>query len=277
MAPRVLAVLVLVTASVAHADTLGVVADGDDAADVRARVEKWAQDHGHQVVPSPMSRDAARTLANCLIVQDRKCATGVVDARGKADDIVYVHADHGAVGLVWFRKHHAPAATEISCTPCESDELDPALEKLASQIEVDTGMLKLASHPDGLDVTIDEETAGTTPLERELPVGRHRIALFDAGKRVARRSILLASGQQLELTLDAAAPHDEPEKERWPLYVIGAGVGLIAAGAVLYATSESPTGMHPTYRNTKPAGETIGGLGIVTLGAGVLVGWGRAF
>ena len=262
-------------ASTARADTLGVVADGDDAGVVRERVEAWAQDHGLRVVPSPMSRDAARTLANCFVVQDRRCAAGVVDKRGHADDIVYLHAEKGTLAVTWLRKHRSPQTTELECAPCSADDLAPVLEKLSTQVDLDTGVLELRSKPDGLDVTIDEETAGTTPLERELPVGSHDVALFANGERVAHKTIALERGQQLELTLAAEPPHHD--RPRWPLYMIGAGVALVAVGGVLYATSEQPTGARPTYRNTQPAGIVVGLTGVVVAGGGVLVGWGRAF
>ncbi|MGE5181761.1 MAG: PEGA domain-containing protein [Acidobacteriota bacterium] len=244
---------------------------------LRVRIERWAQDHDHRVVPAPMSPDAGRTLANCIIVQDNKCASGVVDKRGHADNVVYAHAEQGTLTLYWFHKHRAPVRTQLYCAPCEDEALAPALDKLAADVELDTGHLKLDSRPQGLGVTIDEETAGETPLERELPVGSHEVALFSQGRRVAHRSIDVARGEQLELTLEAHEPEAEPLKQRWPLYLIGAGVAAMAAGAVLYATSEQPTGTRPTYRDTKPLGAIVGLGGVVVAGSGVLIGWGRAF
>ncbi len=269
--------LVLVASTAARAETLGVVADGQDAGLVRVRIEKWAQEHDHHVVPVAMSRDAGRTLANCIIVQDNKCASGVVNARGHADNIIYAHSEQGTLTIYWFHKHRPPVHTQLYCAPCEDDAIAPSLDKLAADVDLDTGHLKLDSRPPGLGVTIDAETAGETPLERELPVGSHEVALFSEGHRVAHRAISVERGQELELTLDAHAPEPESPKERWPLYVIGAGVAAIAAGAVLYATSEEPTGARPTYRNTKPLGTIVGLGGVVVAGSGVLVGWGRAF
>src|SRR2546423_1299641 len=74
---RIVVALVLAFASArAGAETLGVVVEGPtgEGGPLRIRIESWAIGHEHKIVASPLSVDAARTLANCLVLADRKCA-----------------------------------------------------------------------------------------------------------------------------------------------------------------------------------------------------------
>ena len=87
----------MVAAIPAHASSNGVgvavVSSTNGSAlqsDVTAHLEDWLRKHDHAVVASPLSRDAINTIANCFLIDDLKCASGVVDARSKADAVVFL-------------------------------------------------------------------------------------------------------------------------------------------------------------------------------------------
>jgi len=264
-------VLLLAMAATARADSLGVVIEAPTGAGgpLRVRIESWAADQHHDLVAAPLSLDGAKTLANCIVVDDLKCASAVVDARGKADNVVYVKVDATSTLLYWFRKHHAAVRQKLACAPCSDGLLEQMLGKLTGKSEVQTSTLKLDSRPTGRPVTIDGQPGGTTPVEQDLEIGSHEIEVHDGDQVVARRRIRLEVGQPLELTLSAHAPVPETHAPRWPWYTMGAGTAVIATGVILYVTSESPTGAKPEYLNDRPIGTAIaiGGAGVVAVGA----------
>jgi len=53
--------------------------------------------------------------------------------------------------------------------------------------------------------------------------------------------------------------------------LIGIGVAGIGAGAALYFTSEEPTGMNHTYRDTKKLGMAVAGGGAALAITGVII------
>lgn len=242
---------VLALARGASADTLGVVVEGPtgEGGPLRVRIENWAIDHDHKIVPAPLSVDAARTLANCLVLDDRKCASAVVDKRGKARNVIYARMEASTITVFWFKKHRKAAGQKLACAPCSDELLGDVLEKLASG--------EAATPEEPGDDQPEQPEAGETPEE--------------------------------------PAPAQIPAP-RWTYYAMGGGVALAAVGVTLYVTSESPTGMHPTYLNDRPIGTAValGGLAIAAVGlyywgthdstpvaaptkGGAVVGWALVF
>jgi hypothetical protein len=207
----------------ARADTLGVVVEGPtgEGGPLRVRIEGWAVDHQLKLVGAPLSLDAAKTLANCLVIDDRKCASAVVDKRGKADNVVYARMEATTIAVFWFRKHHAAVAQKLACAPCGDDLLASVLDKLSERSEGAT----------------PKETPADEPAQSSVPA-------------------------------DHAEPPHEGSAPRWPLFAIGGGAALAVTGVALYATSESPTGMRPTYLNDRPIGSAlvIGGIAVAAVG-----------
>jgi hypothetical protein len=270
------AVLMFAGAVPARADSVGVVVTGErgPAEAMHERIEKWVKSSARELVAAPLSADAKSTFANCFVIDDvRTCAAGVVNARAKSDSIVYARVDAKSVAITWFVKKHSPASA--TCAPCDDAALAAVLDKLAVEAALDTGLVRVHSKPDGIATLIDGAAAGATPFERDLSVGVHEIALVDDDRRVASRTFAVGLGQELDITLQAA-PVARAHRT-WPMALVGAGATLFVAGLVLYATSESPTGEHPTYRDTKPAGVGLMIGGAVAGGAGAAVQWGGVF
>ena len=264
--------LVLVRAATAYAETLGVVVEAPTGigGPLRVRIEGWATDQKLEPVAAPLSLDGAKTLANCIVIDDLKCASAVVDARGKADNIVYALVDATTTSLFWFRKGHAAVRRKLACSECSEELVASMLAKLMERSELTTTSLKVDSKPSGLAVVIDGQPAGTAPIEQEVEVGTHEVEVKDGDHVVARKRLRVEKGQPLEVTLSAHAsvPYVERESSLWPWWVVSGGATLFGTGVVLYATSESPTGQHPQYLNDRPLGSgfMIGGAAIAAVG-----------
>jgi hypothetical protein len=133
------AVVLLCAVSVAHAD-VGVVATGEGARprEIGKHVESWLAKRGFAVVEAPLSSDALDTLINCFTLEDLVCARGVVDARNKADALVFVRVDTAGknvtLNLYWFAAGNAPVGERRVCEKCEGTAwhapTDTMLERL---------------------------------------------------------------------------------------------------------------------------------------------------
>jgi hypothetical protein len=148
---------------------------------------------------------------------------------------------------------------------------------LVSQVSSEKrGRVAVNSKPAGMQVMIDNENIGITPVERDLAVGTHTIVLMHRGANVGERTLKVQPDVTAEITIpvtmpvdDDSGPGDEKPSRVLPALVLGLGVAAVAGGAVLYFTSEKDTGEKLFYRDTKPAGVgvAIGGVAVTALGA----------
>jgi hypothetical protein len=139
-------IVLLCAAGIAHAD-VGVVATGDGARprEVGEHVEKWLSKRGFAVFHAPLSADALDTLVNCFTLEDLVCARGVVDARSKADALVFVRVDTAGknvtFNLYWFAKDSAPVGERRVCEKCEGTSwhalTDTMLDRLVGDVTVE--------------------------------------------------------------------------------------------------------------------------------------------
>ena len=216
MQKAALAVL-LALASTAGADTLGVVVEGssESGGPLRERIEAWATEHGMKLVPAPLSVDAAKTLANCLVIDDRKCASAVVDKRGKAEHVIYARIDSGSISVFWFQKHHGAVAQKLACEPCSDQLLVDVLAKLEDRSDATTRK----------EAPPDPEPEGTVAA----PVAQPRRAswpLFTMGGGAA----LVATGIILYATSESPTGAKPEYLNDRPL-----GTGVAIAGGVAIA------------------------------------------
>ena len=59
---------------------------------------------------------------------DRKCASAVVDKRGKAGNVIYAQVEATTISVFWFRRHHAAVAQKLACMPCDDELLASVLD-----------------------------------------------------------------------------------------------------------------------------------------------------
>jgi hypothetical protein len=227
--------------SVASAD-IGVVVTGEATLQPQllSHLESWLKRRGHNVFSSALEPDAINTLIDCFVVEDLNCARTVIEARAKAETIVYARvevapADNGMrdISIVgyWMQKGHETMAERRSCHHCTEKEMHGIADDL---------MLALgASPPTGSHVHVG---AATTTAQAE-PDGTAAPAI--------------------------APPTDAAHSHIVPDIVIGAAVAVAITGGVLIAaTGPSSTGPQSQYLWGRTAGIGCLGLGAVAIGVG---------
>jgi hypothetical protein len=170
----VLAILFLSTT--ASAERVGVVVTGEATVQpqIAARVERWLQERGRDVVPGPLAPEAINTLIDCFVLEDLGCARNVIDVQAKSNAVVFTRADMTqnpdgtrdiAITGYWFQKAHDAVAERRVCEQCTEKSL---------QTTVDDLMLILAHEsPTRLAVPVirEQEEPNESPMKKWLPVG----------------------------------------------------------------------------------------------------------
>jgi hypothetical protein len=268
--------------SAAHADErVGVIVTGGGPtiqADVTTYVESWLRSHGYKLASSPLSDDAVTTIANCLVIEDQRCARGVVDARSSVTNVIYAHIDVPtnatptlAFVAYWFVKGHTAAPQRRICDHCAETSwhgvVDDMLVTLSKTGAVKTGRLAIGSKPPGMTVVLDKQAIGATPLERDVAAGTHRIVLTHLGVRVGSRKVDVIENEDTEIEIDASAP--EPSKSRLgPLALVAGGVAAVGVGAgFLYFGSLGGPNQKYNYTTSTPIG-----IGFLAVGLGAAIG-----
>lgn len=239
--------------------------------DVAAHLEGWMRKHDHTIVASALSRDAITTIANCFLIDDLKCARGVVEARSKAGSVVFTRIEAAGKDLTfttyWFVKGKDVISERRVCEKCGDEDwhglLDGMVERLMES-DVETGKLHLESQPSGLLVLVDHVQVGATPFDDELPVGKHTISLSNAGVIVANKDIEIHANKLKRLTIETEVDTHARSKVG-PGILLGSGIALIGGGGIaLYLGEErSEKIIHPEYVPI--------GIGIVAAGAGATI------
>lgn len=273
-----LAVVALATSHARAEKTVGVIVVGDDMLRPRvsAYLEGWLEQHGHKVLAQPMSADAMTTLGQCVLIDDPKCARGVVEQRSKSDAIVFARAELGSdrgfvMNAYWFAKGHEAIAERRACEKCSEDGwkgvIDQILDALTSQMVV-TGHLHVESDPAGMIVLFDNEQVGLTPLDRDVPVGHHRVDLMHQGHHVGKRNVEIDANDTTEVSMKAQLDGDGGGHPRLvPAVVLGGGIALLGAGGVmLYYGSLGGASQKYVYPDATPVG-----IGVIAAGVGATI------
>ena len=129
----------------------------------------------------------------------------------------------------------------------------------------------IRSRPVGARVKVDGESAGRTPVDRELPGGVHKLVLRADGYDELERTVTAVNGVDETLNLELV-----PLPSRFPMRMAGwvavvVGVAAMAAGVwavaidgneVACAASEQDASHHcPNVRNTRALGAALVGVG----------------
>jgi hypothetical protein len=275
-------------ATPATAGTVGIVVSGDQDLQptLSSYIDVWLRNHGHTVADA-LPADGMTSLMNCLLIDDQGCAQGVVAARAKTDVVVYGEArksrttNSTVLVLYWISKDKEPVGMRRACEDCNPDVMRSVVEEVLGLIGTfERGRVAIHSRPEGMTVLVDNENVGVTPIERELPVGQHRIVLVHAGQPVGEKTVKVQPDLAAEIMIPVKLPAEpEPETHRSkvaPGIALGIGGAAIAAGVVLYLTSEVDDGSKPRYRDTKPLGIGVAAGGAVLVGIG-FIGWTHEF
>ena len=273
----VLLVLALAApAARAESDGVGVVVVSSTngstlQSDVTSHLEGWMRRHDHTIIGSALSRDAINTIANCFLIDDLKCARGVVEARSKAGSVVFTRIEAAGKDLTfttyWFVKGKDVISERRVCEKCTDEDwrglLDNMVERLLKS-DIETGKLHLESQPSGLFVLVDNVQVGATPFDEELPAGKHTISLSHAGVIVATKDIEIHANKLKRLTIETEVDTRARSKVG-PGILLGSGIALIGGGGIALYLGEqrSDKVIHPEYVPI--------GIGIMAAGAGATI------
>ncbi len=269
----------------ARADEVGTVIMGDAARhdEVTAHVTNWLRKRGHEVNDTPLRADAAQNLADCLAIDDQGCARGVIEKISANDSLVYAYVQSTgkrsvSVQMYWFTRGHEGASERRGCEKCSDAALDATLddmlEALAKSSEM-TGRLVLRSHPEDLVALVDNNPIGQTPVERDLPAGKHKVVIMQGGERVGEGTVQIVKGETTKLTL-TARNDDSTLAKVGSVALITAGFGLLVTAGVMisYGSKNGPNEMY-VYDNATGIGLICGGVGLLGVVGGALV-WPRS-
>ena len=281
----VVLVIGLVSTSLARADAVGVVVAGDEARHdaLAAHMKSWLRKRGHQVSSKPLEAAAVENLTECLAVDDQGCARGVIDKQATTESVLFATVQptgkrSASVQMYWFTRGRQGASERRGCEKCTEEALDAvaddmllALAKSAEQ----TGRLIVRSHPEDLLVLIDNEAVGQTPVERDLPPGKHRVVIVQGGENVGDRSVDVEAGESTKVTLTAHR-EDTLGRKVGSVALITGGFGLLVTAGILisYGSKDGPAEMY-VYDNATGIGLISGGVGLLGIVGGALL-WPRS-
>lgn len=282
--------LALLIPRIAAADRVGVVVLGDAMAkQTRDAAGQWLRDHNQQAAMNALPAEAVKTLADCFLVDDPKCSRSVIEARATTDNVVAIRVEVTSkkakdirITIDWFVKGHNAVSSRRTCEACTDAALQTTLDAMLSDLARGKpgmmGRIKVGGAA-GLSVLVDGATIGVTPLEQSIVAGEHKIRLAHDGRMGAEKVVTVAADGTTEVELeDPPAVVEAPptvvttkSSRVVPGVMIGIGLAGIGAGAALYLTSEEPTGMNRTYRDTKKLGLGVAGGGAALALTGVII------
>lgn len=307
---RVLPVLVLLVVAMpaaAHADgTAAVLVSGDpgfkDA--VTKEVGQWMREKGYTVSDTAIAVQAPKLMTDCFVTADLGCGQSVYSKHVNADAFLFMMVEvqpnpkDGSRDVTitgwFFQKGRAVAVDRRYCQHCRETTMKLAAGDLAAVLSergVDNvGRLRITSDPSVARVMVDGQPVGATPMEYQLPTGTHRIVVDKEGFVLEDRSVEVVANDvtsvRVPLKRKGAGPgpasSDEgPEGQSrgsrglLPYSLLGGGAAAMVAGGVLIAMHQDETSTEKYYRNSRPAGLVLVGVGAVTAGVGAYL-WVKA-
>lgn len=230
MRTSILVLAGLLSAGIAHAETVGIVVTGEASLQplVTAQLERWLHDRGHTIVPGSLAPEAINTLVDCFVLEDLACARDVVTARSKSRSLVYARVEQSSnedgtrdISITghYFEKDRDARFERRVCKGCTDEKLGNAVDEV-------------------LHALVHEPTA---------PVREKPVEAPGAEETGTRRSLLPYG------LVGAGA------------LAFAGGIVMIAIDE-----DPDPVGMQrPTYRDTAMAGTVLAGVGAAALGVGL--------
>ena len=283
---------IVALAAPADAAEIGVVVTGESymQPQLAAQIETWLNQHGHTLVRAALPADAINSLNDCFVLGDTACARGVVDKLARSPSVLYARIDSRSNGTAapdvtltayYFNKGRDAISDRRACQRCTDQTLrataDDLLKKLVGG--ADLGHVILKSAPPGARISIDgQPPIGVTPLDWDLPPGKHTIAMEKPGRKPGSRDVVVASNRSdlVVLTLPPTADEDdrsERPSRLLPMSLLIGGGAAVITGAALIAFSPGPDPKHRYYYRTWPYGIAVAGAGAVATCVGAYWLW----
>ncbi|HEX3482311.1 MAG TPA: PEGA domain-containing protein [Kofleriaceae bacterium] len=283
--------VVLADPTPARAETsVGVVVTGESwmQSQLAAQITSWLSQHGHTPVASALAPEAQAALNDCLVMGDQNCARGVVEKAVRAPSVLYARIDAHSNGsdapdltltAYFFDRGHAAIGEKTTCQRCTDQSLrstaDEILQKLVGGGE--PGHVTLKSAPPGARITIDGTALGITPLDWDLPPGKHTIQMDMPGRKSGVRDHVVVS-DKTDLIVMTLPPEDrtEPRSRTIPLALMIAGGAGVVTGAALIVFSPGPDPQQRYYKSTRPPGIGVAASGAAVAALGAYLLWFRS-
>lgn len=289
-----LAIAVLIAlAAPARADrNIGVVVTGESwmQSQLAAQIATWLSQHGHTPVPSTMPPESLAALNDCFVLGDQGCARSVVEKAVRASSVLYARVDSHSNGseapdltltAYLFHRGHDALGEKTTCQRCNDQLLrtasDEILQKLVGGGEL--GHLSLKSAPTGARITIDGAAIGITPLDWDLPPGKHTIQMDLPGRKSGMRDHVVVSNKTdlIVMTLPPTDPADQPSQTLPLALTIAGGVAVVAgAGLIIFSPGPPADPTKQFYYRTWPPGIAVAAGGAVLAGVGAYLLWFRS-
>lgn len=145
-------------------------------------------------------------------------------------------------------------------------------------MQPEVGHVKFKSTPPGARITIDGQVIGVTPLDWDLPPGKHTIQMDKAGFEPQSRELIVVSNKTELFGMKLVPPGDEDGGSRsrlLPMGLLAAGGALVIGGGVLIAIDD-PDPERRYYRRPDPLGTGLAIGGAVMGGIGAYLLWFRS-
>jgi hypothetical protein len=285
-----LAVVLTATASARAETSVGVVVTGESwmQPQLAAQIASWLSQHGHTPVASVLAPEVQAALNDCLVMGDQTCARGVVEKAVRASSVLYARIDSHSNGsdapdltltAYFFDRGHAAIGEKTTCQRCTDQSLrstaDEILQKLVGG--GDPGHVTLKSAPPGARITIDGTAIGITPLDWDLPPGKHTIQMDMPGRKSGLRDHVVVSNKTdlIVMTLPLE-DRTEPRSRTIPLALAITGGTALVTGAGLIVFSPRPPANQHFYTRTWPPGVAVAAGGAVVGALGAYLLWFRS-
>ena len=178
-------------------------------------------------VPEAISGDLGRVgsfwMLNLRRINVRKADVIKRSSRqieGSIDDLI--RAMPGAI---------ADLFTDEAAEAAEPPKPAPPKEEI-KEIKIEPGTLAVTATPENTSIRINDETAGPTPLEKELLPGDYSVEASLEGYEPEGRNVTIRSQQKIELSFELKKIYPMNPYKKWGFVSLGGGLGLLAlAGA----------------------------------------------
>jgi hypothetical protein len=175
-------------------------------------------------------------------------------------------------------------SSDDRCEICGTEEVGKLLDSQGALLQTrlaaqgkGPAVLFLDTSPSGAIVFIDGEAVGTTPLERPVLEGDHKVRVSLNGYVAEERELNFVGGVREELKLSLQRTPGNPKTRALGVVGLTGGILLIGTGIALLALDDAEYKKNCTAANMDADGDcprvyNTGPLGAVIIGVGAILG-----
>jgi hypothetical protein len=138
-------------------------------------------------------------------------------------------------------------STEDRCEICGVEEVTNLLDSQGALLQTRLAamgkgppVLVVDTKPSGALVFVDDEVVGTTPLERPVLEGAHKVRISLSGYVAEERELSLVPGVREQVNIELQRTPGSPKRRALGAAALGGGLALLGAGLTLVALDDKP-------------------------------------